>query len=253
DIYQPLKRPLLKRDRELIRLKVRRRSTTRQAVTKAAEMHATFEELQQRVAFLGPHGLLSFHIPQGASDEQVQLGHQIGLLDKRAHRELGFGTPAWEGVIQLLVNAVSLGVSGGKVNEGRDLLHEATKVFNFYRNLTTRNRLLYLGGTLIGITVLGFVAGMLGAQLEPELSTRKLVLATVFAGLGSLASVLSRLTQIEELEEEHSAVNVFVSGAGRPIVAAILAVVVTIILDLRLVTIHVGEQTETTNHLYLVV
>src|SRR5262249_29961647 len=59
-----------------------------------------------------------------------------------------------------------------------DILHEATKVFNFYRNLTTRNRLLYLGGTLIGITVLGFVAGMLGAQLEPELSTRKLVLAT---------------------------------------------------------------------------
>jgi hypothetical protein len=215
-------------------------------------MRATLEELQQRVAFLGPHGLLMFSIPQDATEEQVQLAHQIGLLDKRAYRDLGFGTPAWEDVIQLLVNALSFGILGGRISQGMELLNEATKVFNFRRNLTTRNRLLYLSGTFIGIIVLSFVAAMLGAELEPELSTRKLVLATVFAGLGSLASVLSRLRQIEELNEEQSAVNVFVSGAGRPIVAAILAVVVTIILDLGVVTIHVGDQSATTNHLYLV-
>jgi hypothetical protein len=219
---------------------------------KKAAKPASLRELQQRVAFLGPHGLLTPELPPNLTDEQFDLVHQIGLLDKKAHRELGFGTPAWEAVIQLLVNALSFGVLCGRVAQGRELVGEATKVFYFYRNLTTWNRLLYLAGLLIGVVALTAVAALLGAGLEPELSPRKLVLATVFAGLGSLASVLSRLTRIEELEEEHSLVNLFISGASRPIIAAILAVVVSIVLDLQVVTIHVGEQATADARLYLV-
>jgi hypothetical protein len=203
---------------------------------------ASINELMKRVPYLQPHGLLTFEVPKNASPEQVELAHRIGLLDKRAHRELGVGTPAWEAVIQLLVNAISLGVEGGEVANARELLQEAQKVFLFYRNLTTRNRLVYLGGILVGILGLTLLSATLGVGLEPELSARKLVLATTFGGLGTVASVLSRLNQIEELENDHSLVNVFISGAGRPIVAAILAVIVGIVLDLKIVTIQVGTE-----------
>jgi hypothetical protein len=222
------------------------------AKAKKVGQPATLEELKGRVAYLEDHGLLTFGVPRDGSEEQHQLAHRIALLDKRAHRELGFGTPAWEAVILLLVNAISIGVENGRVSEGKELLNEATQTFQFYRSLPTRNRLYYLAGLLVGIAALTVLAAVFGTAFEPELEPRQLLLATLFAGLGCLASVLSRLSQIDELREEHSRVNLIISGAGRPVIAAILAVVVSILLDLKVVTFHVGEQANADARLYLV-
>jgi hypothetical protein len=213
---------------------------------------ASQRELEQRVAYLGPHGLLTFATPQNATPEQLDLAHKLALLDKRAHRELGFGTPEWEAVIQLLVNGIEVGVLAGHIKQGRELLEEAYASFDFYRNLTTRNRLLYLLGVVLGAALLAAVTAIVGALLEPELSLRRLILATIFSGLGTIASVLSRLAQIEELQVEHSRVSLLISGASRPIVAALLALVLTLVLDLRIVTFNIGNPAAGDGRLYLI-
>jgi hypothetical protein len=203
---------------------------------------ADIAELQKRIAFLGAQGLLSFGLSPQSKEDKKALAFKIGRLDKRAHRELTFGSPEWEAVIQLLVNAISVGVLNDEVPEGEGLLAEAQKTFDFYRTLPVRNRLLYLGGVIAGIaavTLLGYWPGYL---LDSSLPGPGLVFGCLLAGIGSLASVLARLASIEELRVEHSGIALLISGASRPLVAAIVAVGIGLTIGLGLVTINVGEK-----------
>jgi hypothetical protein len=78
-----------------------------------------------------------------------------------------------------------------------------------------------------------------------------LVLIFVFAGLGSVASVLTRISSID-LREETSSFSVFVSGFSRPLIAMVLALVVYLILDAKLVDIRFGNPSEPkANAIYL--
>jgi hypothetical protein len=213
------------------------------------------KQLQARLPYLGPHGLLMFDLPPEPGERQVELANRIGLIDKQAFRELGFGTPRWEYVIQLLVNAVSLGVARGHVEQGFTLIQQAEELLTYYRCLLPTNRKWYLVGMLAGVVIVALLASVslaLQDTLEPELSARTLVLVCVFAGLGSIASILSRLRSMVELQNEHSRLNVIISGSSRPVVAALVAIAVYLILDLGLVTIHVGTGPDARQKLFLV-
>lgn len=104
------------------------------------------KQLEKRIPYLGPHGLLTFPAsPQARNDVEgeVELAHRIGLIDKQAFRELGFGTSHWEYVIQQLVNAIQLGVEDGHVEEGRKSAEKAEQLLVYYRCLLPNNRVAY--------------------------------------------------------------------------------------------------------------
>ena len=92
----------------------------------------------------------------------------------------------------------------------------------------------------------------MSGHLEPYVAPRLLLLILLFAGLGSIASVLSRLSSID-LRQEPSYVMVMLSGATKPIVAIIFAIVVFLILDLKVLDIQFGSSTgPKSNGIYLV-
>jgi hypothetical protein len=207
-------------------------------------------ELQTRIAYLGPHGLLMFGVDPKYDKERQRLGYDIAMLDKRARREMSFGSPQWEAVIQLLVNAISIGVDGGDVEHGKELLAEATKTFAFYQRLPVRNRLVYLSGLLGGIGITALAAWAFSYGLSKEWPVPSLMQAFVLAGFGSLASVLARLNDIDALRTEHAWASLLLAGATRPVLAAIVAIPVSVLVGMKVVTINIGEGSK--DGLYLV-
>jgi hypothetical protein len=186
---------------------------------------------------------LSFSDPPNPTREEEALATDIVILDHRAKHQLRPPTREWDEVLKLLVNAVVM-LQGRDAAQGRVIFEEAERVY--YHHNQTRNRIRYLTGALIGV----LVAGILGAavllfskSLEQFIARDLLVLVLVFAGIGSLTSVLTRIASID-LHEETSDFSVFMSGFSRPVVAMILAVVVYLIVSGHMVDIKVGSAND---------
>jgi hypothetical protein len=166
-------------------------------------------------------------------------------LDHRAHEQLGPGTPEWKEVMGVLVNAANVGILSGEVPEGRLLFQQAEQTF--LRYFEAKNRIRYLLGVGLGIGICTLFSGLLylvaRSLAQPFIKPGLLPLICLFAGLGSLTSVLTRLDQID-LKFATSYELILVSGAARPVVAIFFALVVYLILDLRLVDIKFGSPTE---------
>lgn len=211
---------------------------------------AELEALKQRIPYLGDHGLLVI-ATDGLDDRALDLARRIGLVDKRAHRQLGVGTAHWEDVIRLLVDAISIGLEGGKTDRGFELAREAEQLLRYYRVLPVRNRALYISGTMLGVGVAAGVGAGLGYLLEAlGLGTTVLELVTMclVAALGSIASVMIRLDKMHALDEDQPSGFVLMSGATRPLVAALLSVAVFLVLDLGVVVIQLGKSTSADGH-----
>jgi hypothetical protein len=138
------------------------------------------------------------------------------------------------------VNAVSF-LFQRDVTEGRVILGEAEKVY--YHHNQTRNRIRYLSGALFGTLAAGLIAAasvLLSKSLSKFVEPQLLILMFVFAGVGSLASVLTRISSID-LRRETSNFSVYVSGFSRPLVAIFLAVIVYLVLDAKILDVHFGS------------
>jgi hypothetical protein len=197
--------------------------------------------------YLGEHGLLLFGVPDDAEDGKIKLAAKIGRLDKKAYRELGYGSNEWNDVLRLLASAISMGIEGNSLDQSEVMVSEAELLLDYYRELLPRNRAWYLVGTVIGVGIvalLGLVLGQLLA-LVTEVSWLLILAVCALAALGGVASVLSRLTSIDSLAREHSLSTVVISGAIQPIVAALIAVAVFLVLQSGLVTVTVGTAAAT--------
>src|SRR4051794_15126232 len=98
---------------------------------------------------------------------------------------------------------------------------------------------------LFGILLL-FVSGI-AKSMEPQ-TTGVIV---VFAGVGSIASILTRLNNID-LKEETSRFLVLMSGGSKPLVATVFAVIVFFIFNNKIVGMSFGSQTTDPNSFYVV-
>jgi hypothetical protein len=168
--------------------------------------------------------------------------HQILLLgDIRAMEERIIQRRLWSArsIRELLQAAVDATVSGGDPEQARFAFDKAEKIFQ--DDVQTKNRMLYLLGTLLGGLAIAAIAWLvleaaqrLGVQnlAEPD----KLISLFTFAGMGSAASVLARLSTID-LKNELRKVWVVVSAGTRPLLSIALASVVYVILENDLVTI----------------
>ena len=195
-------------------------------------------------AFINQENYLEFGLPTNATSEQRTLTADIVALDHRAHEQLGPGTPEWREVLGVLTNAANMDTYG-EVSQGRMLYKQAEDAF--FRYFEARNRIRYLLGLGLGVgicTLFSSALFLIARSLsQPFIKPGLLPLLCLFAGMGSLTSVLTRLDQID-LRFATSVQLVMISGAARPVIAICFALVVYLILDLKLLDIKFGAPTE---------
>jgi len=181
------------------------------------------------------------HYPRTPNLEHKErdLRTDIIILQQRADRQLRKESCEGHQVLQLLENAVEC-LLAGDATHGRLIFKEAESIFHRFNQ--TKNRIHYLIGAILGIVIaapLGFLLSKLAAPII-DIDLRAVhILIFVFSGIGSLTSVLTRVSSID-LREETSKFSVYISGFSRPLIATVLAVVVNVIVSGRIVEIAIG-------------
>jgi predicted membrane channel-forming protein YqfA (hemolysin III family) len=187
--------------------------------------------------------LLSFSPPDNPSPEEQMLAADVVILDHRANHQLKPPAREWQEVIYLLYNVVSF-LHQRDPTEGRVILEEAERVY--YHHNQTKNRIRYLLGVISGIAVaacVGATSRLLARSLDQYIPTQLLMLLFVFAGIGSVTSVLTRISSID-LKNETSNFSVFLSGFSRPLIAIFFALIVYLILDTKILDMKLGNPTD---------
>ena len=230
-----------------IRQTLRRRATTSwhgEAAgehAQAAEHDASAGKPQEAVlaiAHFTKDGELQLELPSALTPDQVVFLAELQSLAKRVEKNR---FPVRQEVLRLLENAANAGVVLGDLKKGEALLSRATAVHE--RALVARNRLNYIVGTVGGIVVLSIVA-LAAAALShygvTSIGPPEILLALfAFAAIGSVTSVLLRLSRLD-LREETSRGLLMLSGASKPLVAIAFASIVYIVLKYKLVAISLG-------------
>lgn len=178
---------------------------------------------------------LAIDLPPQPSADQIVLVTQIRALDERlqkrrlwAHREIRV----------LLAGAADTAIRGADVARAREMFAEAQAFFGQALQATNRN--YYLGWMIMGVLIVATIGGVLfwaadrrfGNLAAPE----TIVSLFAFAGMGSVTSVLTRLTSLD-LKSELSKKFVIYLAVAKPLVAISFASVVYVILKNDIVTI----------------
>lgn len=177
---------------------------------------------------------LKFDVPAGANSEKLELAADIKLLDDRAYNRLGPGTREWAEVLGLLHEAANMGLKNDDPQNARRHYDRAQEVYETH--LQAKNRWQYLLGMIIGGLLAALIANVLlsgwGDLLvdHTNITSALLILVPLFAVIGSVASVLSRLSKIDLKQELHS-IALISSASSKPIVAIFFALVLFYVVD----------------------
>jgi hypothetical protein len=204
-------------------------------------------------ACITEQGFLAFRPPAKPTQDEERLMADITELDHQAHEELGSGTAEWKEVLGILVNSANF-LTLNEASGASELYKRSMQTFS--RLIQEKNRVYYLAGLLLGViagTLFTVLLYLISRRLsEPFIPPSLLPLMCLFAGMGSLTSVLARLDTIP-LGSETTKELIIVSGATRPIIAIFFALIIYLILNLKLVDIRIGSPTdESRNHVYLI-
>ena len=203
------------------------------------------------VACINAAKYLSFSPPSNVAPEYEGLAADIMALDHRAHNQLGPDTPEWTEVMGILTNAANF---LDRPSAALKFYERAQQTFLGY--LEAKNRIKYLLGLMIGVVVCTLLCGLLYSIArsldQPFITPILLPLLCLFAGIGTLTSVLTRLDEIY-LTNMTSTPLIMIDGGARPVVAVFFALVVYLILDLKVLDIKFGSPTANNqNSIYLV-
>jgi hypothetical protein len=183
-------------------------------------------------------GELQLDPPASLTADQVVFLAEIQSLAKRVEKNR---FQVRQEVLRLLENAANAGVVLGDLKKGEAILGRAAAVHE--RALVAKNRLSYIVGTVCGIVALSVLVLGMAALAHfgvTSLGPPQIVLALfAFAGLGSVTSVLMRLSTLD-LREETSRGLLMLSGASKPLVAIAFASIVYIVLKYKLIAITLG-------------
>ena len=190
------------------------------------------------IAHFTKDGELQLEPPSSLTPDQVVFLAEIQSLAKRVEKNR---FPVRQEVLRLLENAANAGVVLGDLKKGEALLARAAAVHE--RALVAKNRLNYIVGTFGGIVALALVVLASVALSHYGLTAMgppHFVLALfAFAALGSMTSVLMRLSTLD-LREDTSRMLLMLSGASKPLVAIAFATIVYITLKYKLVAVTLG-------------
>jgi|ERR1051326_1905784 hypothetical protein len=183
---------------------------------------------------------LNFRIPPRATDVEQTLAKDIVKLDHRSIWTLR-ASPERGEIWRLIYNVI--GFLGQRQPEvARQLLDHAEAVY--HQHIQAKNRLRYLAGMLAGIAVIaGFGAILTSFKQDPVIPATTVPMILLFAGMGCITSVLTRLSSID-LRDQTSLWLIFISGMARPVTAIFFAIVIYLLLSLRIVDFHIGAGTD---------
>jgi hypothetical protein len=208
------------------------------AQTTEHESSATKLEPVLTIATFTKDGELQLEPPSTLTPDQVVFLAELQSLAKRVEKNR---FPVRQEVLRLLENAANAGVVLGDLKKGEALLARAAAVQQ--RALVGKNRLNYIVGTVFGIAVLGVVvltSAALSQYGVTSIGPPQFIIALfAFAGLGSVTSVLMRLSTLD-LREETSRTLLMLSGASKPLIAIAFAAIVYITLKYKLVAVTLG-------------
>jgi hypothetical protein len=177
---------------------------------------------------------VSTELPQSPSADQIVLATQIRALEERLARR---HSASEKEIRVLLRGAADVATKTGDVEKGKELLRQAQAAFD--QSLQTVNRNWYLFALLMGVVGVALVgAGVtwLTSSRFPGLASPDTILALfTFAGMGSVTSVLIRLTSLD-LKAELSRKFVIYLAIAKPLVAVSFASIVYVILKNHIIT-----------------
>jgi hypothetical protein len=191
---------------------------------------------------LGSH-LVTFETVNNPTEEEQRLAKDIVLVDHRSLRLLGPDTKQRAEVRDLIINSVGMYYQRAP-QAARSVIDRANAIF--LQHMQAKNRLRYILGVVLGSILMGLF-GIVLARV-PGLAQRLIPvtqfhLVLVFALMGTITSVMLRLSSID-LRDQTNAALVVLSGATRPITAVIFALVLYLLMSAKLVEIHFGAQDE---------
>lgn len=185
--------------------------------------------------------------PGTLNGEQLVFLAEVRSLAKRVEKHKPW---ARQEILLLLENAISAGVTAGNLEKGDVILKKAVEIYR--RDILTRNRLRYVTGTALGVFALSILAMAVVFVAKAEWNAwfnlaepRILIALFAFAGIGSVTSVLTRLSTLD-LADETAKAMLFLSGASKPLVAISFASIVYIVIKYQLVSVSIGANTEST-------
>lgn len=198
---------------------------------------------QLTLAVVSERGELSSPLPPDPSTAQLSFYADLVTLGRRVERHRPW---AQKELYLMIENAASAGLVAGDLGKGQQLLAKAVQVYE--RDLLSKNRIRYVVGTGVGVLTLIALAALAVALTSlPVFGTlaapQTIVALFAFAGIGSTASVLTRLSTMD-LKDETSKGMLLLSGASKPLIAIAFASIVYIIFKHQLVAVSMGSSTQ---------
>jgi hypothetical protein len=179
----------------------------------------------------------------GFSAEQTLLIADIRALEQKVIQRRLWSAPS---VRELLQGAADATVHADALDKAREAFDKAEKVFQ--DDVQTKNRMFYLIGALFGTVTAGVMTWAVLRLAKwwgvtTLAATDTVITLFVFAGMGSAASVLTRLSTID-LKDELRKKWVVISAGTRPLLAIAFASVIYVILKGKIVAFQGFDDDE---------
>ena len=194
-------------------------------------------------------------LPEAANGTECRLIAEVAILDSRSLHAFGAGSPARKQVKELLRHSLRSDLA---CHEAR-FLNRAMQTFR--DRVLSRNRTRYIVGVLLGMIPLGglaLLANSLDEDAVQHLGMESALCCSwtvLFAGMGALCSVFTRLGTIDMCDETN-ALFIYLSGVFRPFTATIFAITIIQILRLNALSMNSSgavRPDELHVHLYFLV
>ena len=171
-------------------------------------------------------GWLEFDVPGGADEKGKDVYASIRNVHRQAYIDLAFlGRCRWNGYksVESKLRIAATALQGGAQAQAQALVDEARATYK--EQLAAQRKVSYLVGVTLGIGLLaGLQLALHGAigSLNGVITEDFALQMVLFAGMGTLASVLTRIGQFR-VEVYATRPLVLISGASRPLVAVFVA------------------------------
>jgi hypothetical protein len=188
-------------------------------------------------------GWLEFDVPGGADEKDKDVYASIRNVHRQAYIDLAFlGRCRWNGYksVESKLRIAATALQGGAQAQAQALVDEARATYK--EQLAAQRKVSYLVGVTLGIGLLaGLQLALHGAigSLNGVITEDFALQMVLFAGMGTLASVLTRIGQFR-VEVYATRPLVLISGASRPLVAVFVAFATYAFLRSDLATVTVN-------------
>jgi hypothetical protein len=201
-------------------------------------------------------GWLDFDLPDNADEKVQSVYATIRNVHRQAYVDLALlGRYRWNGYrsVESKLKIAGTALQGGAVLQAKDLVEEADATYK--EQLAAQRKVSYLAGVLLGIGLLALLQLALHrstGSLNGVITEQFALQMVLFAGMGTLASVLTRIGQFK-VETYATRSLVVISGASRPLVAAFVAYAAYAFLrsDLATVTVNGTNVSDVQNATFI--